>query len=337
MQILIEYEASWRNSFLDGSNDKPLPRGGRNFIGSTAELKKPENQLNREVTHNTIMGILNRLIGDQRKLYQARASEDYYFSDIESSVSFVDRPKYISQEVIYLTNIENSEDKKGYTGMISSDTPIFNSVFSYEFWNVLSLDLEQLCEFIIHSKSVNDFDIARPVALNPIAILSRLEDLSLEKSQECTGLIKQASDILSGLFSAYKPFDSKELQKILPMYCSALYLQMERIERKYDMKMPRASRGGISGISNNGFTPKDFMNVYVTGGKKQVYGSPYVYKDKSDKLNKALIKVSGKIEITLDIDLERAIELQELINNAGVSSFYLGKKGLAYVSEIRLR
>jgi hypothetical protein len=28
MQIIIEYESSWRNSFLDGSNNQPLPKGG---------------------------------------------------------------------------------------------------------------------------------------------------------------------------------------------------------------------------------------------------------------------------------------------------------------------
>lgn len=26
MRIIIEYESSWRNSFLDGSNNEPLPK-----------------------------------------------------------------------------------------------------------------------------------------------------------------------------------------------------------------------------------------------------------------------------------------------------------------------
>lgn len=26
MRIIIDYEASWRNSFLDGSNDEALPK-----------------------------------------------------------------------------------------------------------------------------------------------------------------------------------------------------------------------------------------------------------------------------------------------------------------------
>ena len=40
--------------------------------------------------------------------------------------------------------------------------------------------------------------------------------------------------------------------------------------------------------------------------------------------------------IELPLEKDKARELESMINNAGVSSFYLGKKGLAYVSEIRV-
>lgn len=39
MQIIIEYESSWRNSFLDGSNNEPLPKGGRNFYCFNDNIK----------------------------------------------------------------------------------------------------------------------------------------------------------------------------------------------------------------------------------------------------------------------------------------------------------
>ncbi|MDO8453645.1 MAG: hypothetical protein Q7S59_03635, partial [Sulfurimonas sp.] len=79
MKIEIEYEASWRNSFLDGSNDEVLPKNGRKYIASSTNLKQKENFIERTVTLNTVMGLLNRLIGDQRKLYQARKEDKYYF------------------------------------------------------------------------------------------------------------------------------------------------------------------------------------------------------------------------------------------------------------------
>ena len=101
MQIIIEYESSWRNSFLDGSNNEALPKKGRKFIGSMTSLKQGENFIQREITLNTVMGILNRLIGDQRKLYQARNHPDYYFADIEPLVRFEDKQEVNNNEIVY--------------------------------------------------------------------------------------------------------------------------------------------------------------------------------------------------------------------------------------------
>ena len=54
------------------------------------------------------------------------------------------------------------------------------------------------------------------------------------------------------------------------------------------------------------------------------------------KVKHLMTKASGKLEITLDIDRDKAKEIRTMIENAGVSSFYFGKKGLAYVSKIRV-
>jgi len=56
-------------------------------------LKRSENFIRRNVTQNTVMGILNRLIGEQRKLYQARKDKEYYFKNMESLVTFYDNVK----------------------------------------------------------------------------------------------------------------------------------------------------------------------------------------------------------------------------------------------------
>ena len=50
-----------------------------------------------------------------------------------------------------------------------------------------------------------------------------------------------------------------------------------------------------------------------------------------------MTKASGKLEIIIDIERDRAKEIKKMIENAGVSSFYLGKKGLAYVTDIDTR
>ena len=151
MKIEIEYEDSWRNSFLDGSNDEALPKKGRKFIGSITALKKSENYISRDVTHNTVMGILNRLIGEQKKLYQARKDDNYYFKDIEPLVTFKDDVKVKNSELVYLRNMSGNTDQNSYTGMIKTDDKMFTSDYSKEFWGVLALDIDELLEFIIYS------------------------------------------------------------------------------------------------------------------------------------------------------------------------------------------
>ena len=340
MRIIIEYESSWRNSFLDGSNDEPLPKKGRNFIASMTELKKPENFYQRTITKNTVMGVLSRLIGDQRKLYMARQSEHYYFADKEQLITFKDKPEVINHEIAYIRNITGNEDKNSFVGMIKTNAPIFQSSYSSDFWNVLSLNIEQLCDFILDDKQVNQFDIENVLSLDPVSILNRLEVIGKAKPIQAEDRIKQASDKLMTLFDKYKPLNTKGLQLFLPMYCSALYLQMERLEKQLGISIPKASRGGISGISNNQHTPKDFMAAYVTGGKKKVYGNPYIHEEfvkGEGKVKHNLTKASGQLEIIIDVEANIAKELKTMIEDAGVSAFYVGKKGLAYVSEIRLR
>lgn len=340
MKIIIKYDSSWRNSFLDGSNNEPLPKKGRNFIASMTELQKnPENYLSRPVSKDTVMGILNRLIGDQRKLYQSRQEPNYYFADLEHLISFEDKPLVVSNEIAYIRNIKRSEDKDSFTGMISTTDPIFQSNYSYEFWQVLALDIEQLCDFIINNRRINDFNIVDEIMIDPISILNRLTAINKIKAMSETIELQQASDILSNQFDKYKPKDSKGSYLVLPMYCSALYLQMQRLSKRFDMQSAKSPRGGISGIAHNSFTPKDFMVRYTTGAKKLIYGNPYMLVERKKgegEVISVLHKANGTLEIQLNLAPEQAKDLKQKIEDAGVSAFYLGKKGLAYVDKIVL-
>lgn len=338
MRIIIDYESSWRNSFLDGSNNEKLPKKGRNFVASMTELKKEVNYHQRKITDKTVLGVLSRLIGDQRKLYQARESEHYYFANLEDKITFndIDSKRIETKEIAYIRNIKGSTDQNSFTGMIKVNDPIFQSDYSSEFWGVLALDIDELSNFILNDGA----KVTKTVALDPVSILNRLETIKKIKPVECADRIKQASDKLASAFEKYKPLNKKEQQLILPMYCSALYLQLQRLEQHFDMSTAKSKMGGISGISNNGFTPKDFMDKYTTGAKKKIYGNPFVreeYVKGEGKIKHTLTKASGQLEIILDIDKEKAKELKKMIDDAGVSSFYLGKKGLAYVSDIKLR
>lgn len=338
MKIVIDYESSWRNSFLDGSNDEALPKKGRNFIASMTELKKSQNFIPRQVSKDTVMGVLHRLIGDQRKLYQAKSESDgikNYFADMEGSITFEDKPKIVSQETAYIRNMKGSTDQNAFTGMVRVNDPIFQLEYSPLFWGVLGLNTEDLVDFILEDRSVSVETV-----LDPLGVMVMLEKIKKLKPVENQGKAKEAAEYLQARFEKYNPLNSKGQIILLGMYCSALYLQLERLGKIYDMQTAKSKMGGISGISNNGFTPKDFMDKYTTGPKKLIYGNPYVREEfikGEGKIKHLLAKASGQLVVHLNIPLERAVELKTMIDNAGVSAFYLGKKGLAYVSHIDIR
>lgn len=340
MKIIIDYDSCWRNSFLDGSNNEELPKQGRKFIASMTSLKDAENFIQHEITLDTVMGVLNRLIGDQRKLYQARNEEKYgayYFKDLESLVEFEDKPSRINNnEVTYIRNITGSTDQNAFTGIVKTQDPVFLSDYSAEFWGVLALNFDELCEFIIHNTQ-----ISHAIELNPLTIISRLEILNKEKSVADEGKASEAMTILHQHFPDTSYLSNKD--EIIPImfYCSSLYLQLERLaERGFDMSSAKTKSGVISGISKRGFTKKDFMNRFTTGDKKKIWGNPYIRKERVKgvgEVTQFMTKASGQLEIDIDIDRDKAKELKRMIENAGVSSFYLGKKGLAYVSHIETR
>lgn len=334
MKITITYESSWRNSFLDGDNNSPLPAKGRKFVGSMTNLRNADNFIQREVTLDTVMGVLNRLIGDQRKLYQARSGQNYFFADIESSVSFEDTPSIINNEMTYIRNVTGSTDQNSYTGMIKVKDPMFLSDYSNEFWGVLAQDFNSLCNFINDNKKVETH-----IENNPLAIIARLEELNKEKAVANEGEARKAMDELHKTFPDINYLNRKEEIVPISLYCSALYLQLERLSQHYDVSSAKTRSGVISGISKRGFTKKDFMNRFTTGEKKKIWGNPYIRKERikgTGEVTSILTKASGTLDIEIPVERKQGKEIKKMIDNAGVSSFYLGKKGLAYVSNIRV-
>ncbi|MDD3591925.1 MAG: type I-Fv CRISPR-associated protein Cas5fv [Sulfurovum sp.] len=352
MKIEIEYEASWRNSFLDGDNNEALPKKGRKFIGSITALKKSENYIKRDVTHNTVMGILNRLIGEQRKLYQAREDENYFFKLIEPLVTFRDDIKVENSELVYLRNMSGNFDPSSFVGSVNINHPLFSSDYSKELWSILDLDLNELIHFVLNE---NYNEIVKQEEVDPLLFeekISYFKDIKIsnfddevlyENMLKALKYLNNDMPINERLRTQFpkvrKLFSEIEYMKndkliVRALYCSALYLQAMRLSEKYRMKDIH-----LKGFSVNGFTPKDFKSLF-TGGKKIVYGNPYIAKtfvEGEGQVTSMLTKASGVLEITIDIPRYEAKALKKLIENAGVSSFYLGKKGLAYVTNIDTR
>ena len=237
--------------------------------------------------------------------------------------------------MVYIRNVSGSTDQNSFTGMIKANDPAFKSEYSSELWGILWLDLDEVAQFICDEKYLIQTDIG----LDPISVCSQIELLSAEKAIDAVDSVKDALDILQSKFDDVNYLNAKEQLPLISLYASALYLQIERLSKNYDLSNALTKSGGLSGISKRGFTKKDFMDRYTTGSKKLIWGNPFLLKEKKKgegEVVSILTKASGQLIINLDISKDQARDLEEKIENAGVSAFYLGKKGLAYVKNIRL-
>ncbi len=399
MHIVIDYDSCWQASFIDGDPNKPVGKDNkRTFLATT----KSNGQKDAAIQKDTIIGVLNRLIGDQRKLYQARKSDNYFFSKIEKYVDFSIKESdcVTTQETIYLTN--KSDDRSAqstFLGAIDYKNPWFYSFASPLLWSVLFLDKNDLLCFII-SDVAND---CNQIDCTPRSLLARIDllvdrksemsepwllketliskkQISISKAKEkldlCHAKLAESNNIsakkqasmkkkqleaqenldrerleiegllhdknLSELDSLLKKAVAKLKEKYpeceyienggikpIRLYSAALYLQAERLAMSgVDIEFAKGKNNEIhiTGFSKRGFNGlRDWLGR-MTGNRKKAVGTPCLVQ-----------KQSGKLEIILNINMDRAIELKNMIDNAGVSSFYLGKKGLAYVSHIDVR
>ena len=173
-----------------------------------------------------------------------------------------------------------------------------------------------------------------------MSIIAILENLNKQKAVSIEGEVRNAIAVLKNKFTHINYINNNDKIKPISLYCSALYLQLERLSKHFDMHSVKTKNGCISGISKLGFTKKDFMDRFTTGDKKKIWGNPYVrevFIQGEGKNKLMLTKASGQLQVNIDVDRDKAKEIKRLIENAGVSSFYLGKKGLAYVTDIDTR
>ncbi len=396
MQITIEYDSIWQNSFLAGSDDQPISKkNNRKFIATS----KSKDHSVKEITKNTVLGVLCRLIGDQRKLYQIRESKDYYFRDIENLITHQNKGDQTTKETVFIVNKSNSRPPQStFIGVLPDDTKLFFSDSAPQLWSVLYLEFNDLVGLIKNEKvweSKEDkasslprnllFRIDEITNQEPVKTIEREVKELTEKINKEEGKQKELTDKFQARLSPNEKqkkafgesskkilvniaelnqsiidieksgdrnqFDTKLKSTVafldekypdkkagsylkdgvlypIKLYAAALYLQAERMREgkifiDYCYKKDKVS---IQGFSKRGFNGvRDFLNL-LCGSKKKTVGTPF-----------PLTKSSGTLEINIRVDRDKAKEIKTMIENAGVSSFYLGKKGLAYVTYIGTR
>jgi hypothetical protein len=423
MRILIEFDSCWKTSFLDDDTKKPIAKVSSKinkpsfdgYMQKFVATSGTRGETPAPISLNTILGVLSRLIGDQRKLYQAKQSDNYYFSDLEDRITWnLTGPQSIN-ELMYLTN--KSDDRCGqssFLGVLNDDNPWFFARDSYLLWSVLFLTQKQLIEFIL-SKNINLITTDNCLPKNLIERVNKISDSKREEgevlktrdkliSEKQMLIVKKTKSLtdhhkkiknsppktpaqqskvksqLAKLDSELKNaelsldiffkdaeslvFDTKLIKAIeflsskypddkkigeeyckngmvypMNLYSAALYLQAEYLLASgYNMSFLKNSKDEIQiqGFSKRGFNGiRDWLNA-MTGKRKKEVGTPCMVEKHSGKLEIELRLDSKNDKGSITKDISRAEELAELIENAAVSSFYLGKKGLAYVARIRV-
>ncbi len=423
MRILIEFDSCWQTSFLGDDVKKPVVKvsSKMNKPSSDGYMQKfvatsgTRGETPAPLSLSTILGVLSRLIGDQRKLYQSRQQDNFYFADLEDKITWNLSESKMVNELMYLTN--KSDDRCGqssFLGVLEDDNPWFFAKDSYLLWSILFLTQDQLLEFIL-SKNINFFSHENCLPKDLIERINKISDSKSEegevlktrdklisekqnviekrkksltdyhdktkksppkttaqKSKAKSQLIKleaELKDAKLSLESFIKDnealmFDSKLMKVIeflsskypdvkkageeyckngvvypMSLYSAALYLQAERLlAAGYDVSYLKNSKSEIQiqGFSKRGFNGvRDWLNT-MTGKRKKEVGTPCMVNKHSGKLEIELSLDSKSDRGSIKKEMSRADELAELIENAGVSSFYLGKKGLAYVTKIRV-
>ena len=381
MKIIIEYSSSWHNSFLTGSNDEPVRKNNVRKFKATSKSKEANDV--RKISKNTVLGVLCRLIGDQRKLYQAQKDTNFYFKDMDISFDYIaSESRNWSETVALINKSENRPAPGEFIGVIKDDEPLFFSQNSATLWSVLFYDFDDLLNFILQPTvkfkktpisprkvlSRAAYDISSMDNINSIRgivfsikdckqkevnetnekevdklkkIIKRLENQmsKLENEKALLSIfndamsndafdekIHKAITALNQYFPDEKYYESNGSVKPIRIYAGALYVMLKEMEKQnFDISGLVTKSGTIKGFSKRDYNGnRDFLNSLM-GNKKKTTHTPY-----------QLTKSDGQLEIILDIDKEKAKELKKMIENAGVSSFYLGKKGLAYVSDIKL-
>jgi hypothetical protein len=384
--IGIKYNSCWQNSFLDNKENKIAKTGGYRREFNKSKL----NGNTQPIGKNTILGVLYRLIGDQRTLKEIQSSDCAYFKDIEEKIIFDLSDKQTTEnELVMLINKSNSRTGEGkYIGVIKDDTALFFSKNAPKLWSVLYLSFDKIINFI-NKPSL----IKQECSSMPRDILNRIDEIqeitalqtmekrlskiefgrqkqeerlktinkddlktidkikkSISKSDENIKNISENIDmnkesnlvleILSSLEKHFPEIPKNDYLKkgvIYPMglYASALYLQADLLEKSgedisklyvFQKTGINKSKKTIHGFSKKGFNGvRDFLNKFSTGGDKKTVKTPFL-----------LRKESGNLNINLEIENNKAEEIKNMINSAGVSSFYLGKKGLAFVDSIEI-
>lgn len=353
MEIVINYSSKWGNSFLsapqevspeDFNNGKHVNiHEGRSYIASLSNMNSGKNKDNaldaykqRGISLDTVTGVIYRLIGARQSLAKMKLCDKSIISELnnKNSIRFsVDEIE--TDELVYLRNNSLNTDQNSYSGVPNADfleDPDIQKAVS-----VVFMSSEQLKNLIIN----NEYCDVNEKITDIIELANKLSGIYSDKKNYAVD-----EECYQSINDSYQPIFGMGVDEKANLVLLAINKTMKSVsesEKGHLVNRFLTKNGTFSGVSMNGktFTFKDFMKKFAQS--KFVYGNPYQTDfwvkrpdnpEKNTKFNKKLTKSTGVLRIFIDCSGDEAAEIAGMIECAGVSSFYLGKKGLAYISEI---
>jgi len=328
--ITIKYDSSWHASFLDGSNNAKLPLKGRKYSSSMKSLREKGMDV-RPVSHDTVMGLLNRFIGDPRKLYVARECENYYFADLERHISFEEIEKISNEELIFLRNLNKSYDPFLFCGTLIADHPHFTQEPYRSLLELFFLDFEAIRAFIRGDRRMLIPEVAldQEVVSERLILLKKMKPLHVDELAEELRILKLDFPSVN--------YVSKD--KVYPnsLYCAAFYINAYEVAQHTDLTGFLSKKGVYSGLTKKDFQLREFFKFYSTKGYKKIYGNPFTLTTREKGVgvkDHKLPKSSGNLVIKIAGKIDKLQDLKNRIEDASVGPFCVGKKGLAYIDKI---
>lgn len=303
---------------------------------SYEELVMIINKSNDRCGDGNYIGVIK---DDVRLFFSAAAPKLWtvLYLSIDEIISFIKNPKLIATNGSSMPRdiLDRIDEIQGFEPLSSMQQIIDKKLFAKK------KQQEYLKKLDDNSKSIDGKTQKKIVRIE--ATIQKIDD-EIKKTKQDNVIIERSlmmENILLKLKNQFPTIPEGDYLKkgvIYPMglYAAALYLQADLLDKSgenmseiYTLQEKGKNKGvkTIQGFSKKGFNGvRDFLNKLSTGGEKKTVKTPFT-----------ITKSNGLLDIELNVSKNRAEEIESMVNNASVSSFYLGKKGLAYVDNISVK
>lgn len=341
------------------------------------------NFIYADITKNTVLGVLCRLIGEVRRLDDLEDSHPIL--SLKDKITFENTNTDFQNELITLHNQSNLVKDNG-GALISTDCNHFlldKNPLSETLLSIFLIRSQEEAVDVLTRMENNDESLFYSRYPGQITVRTFLNEyLTLEKSEEKKELHSDFSfisnkweireynkklysgskQVMQEFFSYLNNAEGIIAKPVVPKGVTVIqnlwgfifaekinFLRRNGLFLKEFSTSLNASGTCLRGVApaSGGFTIREYFLSFVDD-KKISWTMPYTVElkypffdedsiaDYNFKAKVGVTKECGKLEINLDIPKEEALALHKRIDNAGVNTFHLGKKGLAYIEKIEL-